>query len=578
MSRRWTLVMAIGGRAMHRTSCASLCGLVMMTATWTGCTDAGADLVLRGGKVATVDSGFAVHQAVAVTDGFIEYVGSNEGVESYIGRGTRVIELDGMLVTPGMVDAHGHPFNLGNTEESESFSVRGSTSWDEVVELVAARIATMEPGEWLIGGGWYQDDWENNTIPEHDGLSAVSPDNPVFLYRRGGNSAFVNAMALEIAGIDANTPDPYGGVIGRKDDGSPSGFLVNMGNNLVSDHFPQLDRPLSWYMDVFKRAATLGNEVGLTGWHDAGIDPILIDAYKALVDEDQLTVRVNAMLQNPREGDLEAYFREHRVVDYGGRHLFQVRSVKVFFDGALGSRGAAFFEPYADDPTNRGIFEIPPEHLYAVSVAGLATGMQVCPHAIGPRAVNVVLDTYERAFREASAGDVRFRIEHAEIIRPREVGRLAELGVIPSVQPIHHTSDMEFIVHRMGPERAAAYASPWRSLLEAGSPLPFGSDFTIYSHNPLTGFHAAITRKNADGTPKGGYYAEQAVSREDALRGYTIWPAYAAFLEDVVGSIEVGKCADLTVFDRDILTIDPAEILSARVSYTIVDGNVVFER
>jgi predicted amidohydrolase YtcJ len=546
----------------------------------TACADSGAaDLVLRGGKVATVDPAFSIHEAVAIKDGRIEFVGSNDGVEPFISRGTRLLELNGMLVTPGMVDAHGHPFNLGNVDEPETFSVRGSTSWDEVVTRVAAKIETMEPGEWLIGGGWYQDDWEDNTIPEHGGLSAVSPDNPVFLYRRGGNSAFVNAKALEIAGIDENTPDPYGGVIGRKADGTPSGFLVNMGNNLVSDHFPEPDRPLSWYMDVYKRAAERANEVGLTGWHDAGIGPTLIDAYKALVDAGELNVRVNAMLQNPRRGNLEEYFSEHRVMNFGNRDLFQVRSVKVFFDGALGSRGAALLEPYSDDPGNVGIYEIRPEHLYEVSMAALKTGMQVCPHSIGPRAVRENLDIYERAFSDfdGSTENVRFRIEHAELVTPRDVPRFGEMGVIPSVQPIHHTSDMEFLVYRLGPERAESYASPWQALNVSGSVLAFGSDHTIYSHNPLTGFYAAITRKNEDGTPEDGYYAEQALSREDALRGYTIGTAFAAFLEEKVGSIEVGKYADLTVFDSDILTIEPAEIITTRVAYAIVDGRIVFE-
>jgi predicted amidohydrolase YtcJ len=266
------------------------------------------------------------------------------------------------------------------------------------------------------------------------------------------------------------------------------------------------------------------------------------------------------------------------VVDYGGRDLFQVRSVKVFFDGALGSRGAALFEPYSDDPENRGVYEIRPEHLYEVSIAALRTGMQVCPHAIGPRAVKETLDIYEEAFIEAPGEDVRFRIEHAELVGPDDVARFAELGVIPSVQPIHHPSDMEFLPHRVGAERAEEYASPWRSLIDAGSVLPLGSDFTIYSHNPLTGFYAAITRQNEDGTPAEGFYADESMTREEALRGYTIWPAYAAFLENVVGSIEVGKYADLVVFDQDILSVEPAEILNTRADFTIVDGRVVYER
>jgi predicted amidohydrolase YtcJ len=573
------LMLSYGG-SMLRSLRTRVLGMMLVALLLSGCADSGAaDLVLRGGKVASVDSDFSIHKALAVKDGCIEYVGSNEGVKAFISRGTRVIELEGMLVTPGMVDAHGHPFNLGNLDEPETFSVRGSVSWDEVVERVAAEVTTLEPGEWLIGGGWYQDDWEDNTIPEHDGLSAVSPDNPVFLYRRGGNSAFVNAKALEIAGIDAGTPDPYGGVIGRKADGSPSGFLVNMANNLVSDHFPEPDRPLSWYMDVYKRASERANEVGLTGWHDAGIGPTLIAAYKALVDEGELNVRVNAMLQNPRRGELEEYFSQHRVVNYGGRDLFQVRSVKVFFDGALGSRGAALLEPYSDDPGNVGIYEVRPEHLYEVSIAALNTGMQVCPHSIGSRAVRENLDVYERAFadHDGDTENVRFRVEHAELVTPEDVPRFGEMGVIPSVQPIHHTSDMEFLPYRLGPNRARSYASPWLAMVQSGSVLAFGSDHTIYSHNPLTGFYAAITRKNEDGTPEEGYFPEQALTRKEALKGYTIGPAYAAFLEDKVGSLEVGKYADLVVFDRDILEIDPMEILQTNVVFTIVDGRVVYE-
>ncbi|NHJ48454.1 MAG: amidohydrolase [Asgard group archaeon] len=473
-----------------------------------------ADLVLKNGKIATVDENFSIMESVAIKDGIIIFVGNNDDVAKFIDKNTQVIDLSDKLVTPGMVDAHGHLFNLGKDEEDVFFSVRNTCSWDEVVALVKQKIQTMKPDEWLIGGGWYQDDWEDNTIPAHDGLSSISPDNPVFLYRRGGNSAFVNQKALEIAGISKNTEDPYGGKIGRKDDGSPSGFLVNMGNNLVKKHFPKPNKPLEWYMDIFKRAAKRCNEVGLTGVHDAGIDPILIDAYKKLVDTNQLTLRVNGMLQNPREGNLEEYFLKHRLINYGGNHLFQVRSVKVFFDGALGSRGAALAEPYDDDPNNNGLFEVPPEHVFDVSVAALKAKMQVCAHAIGDRGNSVYLDIIEKALNEVPIKDHRFRSEHAEILKPEDVKRFALLNVIPSVQPIHHTSDMEFLIERLGAERARIYASPWRSLIDAGSKIPCGSDFTIYSHNPLTGFYAAITRKREDGTPEDGFYSDQCMTRE----------------------------------------------------------------
>jgi len=542
------------------------------------CSHEKATIVLINGKIITVDKNFSIQEAVAIGGDTIMHVGNTDEINKYIGAETHVIDLKGKAATPGMVDAHCHPFGLGRDDKDDSFSVRGSKSWQEVIDKVAEKVKTLQPGEWIIGGGWYQDEWEDNTIPVHDGLSAVSPDNPVFLYRRGGNSAFVNAKALEIAGITKDTPDPYGGKIGRKPDGKPSGFLVNMGNNMVKKHFPKPEKPPEWYEKIFKNAAKKCNAAGLTGWHDAGLEPLYLEAYKRLVDKDELTIRVNAMLQNPRKGDLEKYFAKHRILNYGGRDMLQIRSVKMFFDGALGSRGAALHKPYDDDPENTGVYEVPPEHVYEVSVAALKTGMQVCSHSIGPRANHELLNEYERALKKVPVKDHRFRSEHAEIITPSDVKRFAQLGVIPSVQPVHHTSDMEFLPYRLGNERCKTMASPWRSLIDEGCILPCGSDFAIYSHNPLTGIYAAVTRKNEDGTPENGYYEEQCLTREEAIKGYTIWPAYAAFLENKTGSIEKGKYADITVFDKDILTIDPEELLKTQVIYTIVAGKIVYAK
>ena len=500
-------------------------------------------------------------------------------MEAYIGDATRVIELNGELVTPGFTDAHCHPFNLGQTEE-EMFSVRGTKSFEHVVDAVAEKISTMEPGEWLIGTGWNETDWPGRQLPVHDALSAVTPENPVFLYRQGGNSSFVNQKALEIAGIDAGTPDPYGGKIERKPNGEPTGFLVNMGNNLVKDYFPENTKPDSWYRRVYRDAAAKSHEAGLTGWHDAGAYPKDIEIYKQLVDRSELDMRVNMMLQNPRLSREESveHFLAHRVLNYGGDHLFQVRSVKVFFDGALGSRGAALYEPYEDDPASTGVFEIRPEHLYDVVRAGLETGMQICPHSIGTRGNGTYLDVVERALAENPVEDHRFRSEHAQIVRAEDVPRFVELGVIPSMQPVHATSDMDFVEDRIGSERAEAGAYVWRSFLDAGAVIASGSDFTVESHRPLWGFYSAVTRQDHDGNPEGGWFPEQRMTREEALRSYTIWPAYAAFLEDVVGSIEEGKYADIVVLDNDILEVSVKEILTTQVLFTIVNGKVVFER
>jgi len=537
-----------------------------------------ADLILRGGKIATVDENFSFAEAVAIRGNEIVFVGSSAGTEDWIGERTQLIDLDGELVTPGLTDAHCHPFNLGKTEE-EAFTVAGSTSFAQVVERVSEKVSTMESGEWLIGGGWSEQDWPGKELPVHDDLSAATPENPVFLYRRGGNSSFVNQRALEIAGIDASTPDPYGGKIHRKETGEPTGFLVNMGNNLVKDHFPEDTQPDSWYRGVYREAARKSHEVGLTGWHDAGAYPKDIAIYKQLVDRGELEMRVNMMLQNPRLDYDETvdYFNEHRVLNYGGEHLFQVRSVKVFFDGALGSRGARFYEPYDDDPENTGVFEIRPEHLRDVVRAGLATGMQICPHNIGTRGNGEFLDAVERALEDNPVDDHRFRSEHSQIVRASDVARFVELGVIPSMQPIHATSDMPFVEERIGETRAREGAYVWRSLLDAGAIIASGSDFTVESHRPLWGYYAAVTRQDHDGQPEGGWFPEQRMTREEALRSYTIWPAVAAFEEDVIGSIEVGKLADIIVLDTDILTAQAPDILEANVLYTIVNGKIVFE-
>ena len=536
-----------------------------------------ADIVILNGKVATVDSTFSIQQAIAITKNKIVAVGSNETIKGLIANKTKVIDAKNKLVIPGLIDAHCHPFNLGDKDEEDSFSVAGSKTYSEIVEKVAAKVKTLKSGEWIIGSGWSEQDWPDKKLPVHDALSAVTPNNPVFIYRRGGNSAFANAKAMEIAGINKDTPEPYGGQIHRKSNGKPTGFVVNMGNNLIKKHFPKNRKPNAYYQAILKSAAKKSNAVGLTGWHDAGIYPDDIEIYKQLVDKGELNVRSNIMLQNPREGDLFEHFKKNRVVNYGGQNMLQVRSVKVYFDGALGSRGAALYKPYQDDPHNIGVTEIPPEHLYDVAIAGLKSGMQIAPHAIGTRGNGWLLDEFEKAMKTVPVKDPRFRSEHAQIILPKDAKRFKALGVIPSMQLIHATSDMSFAEDRLGPKRVkGAYA--WRTFREAGLPIAAGSDFTVESHDPLKGFYAGVTRQNKDGLPKNGWLPKQKLTREETLKAYTIWAAYAAFQENIVGSIEKGKLADIVILDKDILTIPVKEILNTKVTYTIVNGNIVYER
>ncbi|MGD8539736.1 MAG: amidohydrolase [Candidatus Aminicenantes bacterium] len=531
-----------------------------------------ADLVLFGGKVATVDEAFSIKEAVAVRGNKIVFVGSNEEVQDYIYPNTTVVDCRGKLVLPGLIDAHAHLHSLG--EELTSLNVTGTKSFEEIIEKVAERIASSEPGEWIVGGRWDQNDWEDTSFPVHDALSAVSPDNPVYLTRIDGNAAFANAKALELAEITKDTPDPFGGVIVRKPDGEPTGVLVNRAMNGVTAKIPANTE--AQFREKFLKAVNACLRVGLTGIHEAGVGPRAIAMYKGLINAGQLKLRVYAMLGEetdlPPDIDLVKYFKSHRIDEYGD-HMLSVKSIKLFFDGALGSRGAAFFEPYADDPSNTGLLRITTDYIYEVSKAALEADMGVNTHCIGIRGNSLCLDAYERAFKENPKEDHRFRIEHAQIVRPEDVKRFASLGVIPAMQPTHCTSDMYFVVDRVGDKRAeGAYA--WRWFIDAGLIIPCGSDFPVESTNPLLGIYAAVTRQDPSGWPEGGWNPSQRMTIQEAIKGFTIWAAYGAFQEDVLGSIEIGKYADFTILDRNILECAPKEILTTRPVYTIVAGKI----
>ncbi|MFA9455093.1 MAG: amidohydrolase, partial [Candidatus Aminicenantaceae bacterium] len=403
----------------------------------------------------------------------------------------------------------------------------------------------------------------------------------VYLRRVDGNSAFVNQKALDLAGITNDTPNPFGGVIHRKSNGEASGVLINKAMNLVKDKFPEETEAA--YSDKLLKAVDSCLAVGLTGWHEAGVSPWEIGIYKDLIDEGRLHMRAYAMLGAQEAALLEGsaeeiaeYFKEQRIESYGNTML-SVRSIKLFFDGALGSRGAAFYEPYADDPENRGLLRVTPEYITRISQAALLADMGVNTHCIGIRGNRLCLDSYEKAFEAFPKPDHRFRIEHSQFVRDEDIAKFAKLGVVPAMQPTHCTSDMRMVPARVGMERArGGYA--WRSFLDAGMVIPCGSDFPVESNNPMLGIYAAVTRQDAEGDPEGGWFPEQRMTIEEAIKGFTIWAAYGAFQEDLLGSIEVGKLADFTVLDKDILTIPPSEILNTQALYTIVGGQVRYKR
>lgn len=538
--------------------------------------DQPAEMVIMNGTVATVDEEFSIEEAVAVRDGKIVFVGKNRIAKRFIGEGTTVIKLNGHLVLPGLIDAHGHLHSLG--EQLANLDINGTKSWEEILERVAERVKTVKPGEWIVGGRWNQNEWPVREFPVHDELSRVSPDNPVYLIRVDGNSAFANKKAMDLAGINRNTPDPSGGRFIKDSKGEPTGVLINQAMNYIKRILPENTPEI---MEAkFRLAVQACIEAGLTGVHEAGIGPAEIAMYKELIDRGELDMRVYAMLGEQEKPvldfDLLPYFLENRIPEYGN-HMLSVRAIKLFFDGALGSRGAAFFEPYADDPGNIGLLRVSPEYIVKVTKAALEADMGVATHCIGIRGTRLCIDAYEEALKAVPKNDHRLRVEHAQIVRPEDVEKFAALGIIPSMQPTHATSDMSFVADRVGDERAeGAYA--WRWFRDAGLTIPMGSDFPVESVNPLYGIFSAVTRQDHEGNPPGGWFPQQSLTMEEAIRGFTIWAAHAAYQDDLLGSIENGKLADFTIFDRNFLKAEPAEILKARVLYTIVGGSVKYQK
>ena len=537
--------------------------------------DQPADMIIINGTVATVDNEFSISEAVAVRDGKIVYVGKSRVARRFIGEGTTVIKLNGQLVLPGLIDAHGHLHSLG--EQLANLDINGTKSWEEIIERVQERVSTAKPGEWIVGGRWNQNEWPVRDFPVHDELSRVSPNNPVYLIRVDGNSAFANKKAMELAGISRNTPDPAGGRFIRDAKGEPTGVLINQAMNYIKQILP--DNTPEMKEAKFKLAVQACIEAGLTGVHEAGIGPAEIAMYKELIDRGELDMRVYAMLGEQEKPvldfDLLPYFLENRIPEYGD-HMLSVRAIKLFFDGALGSRGAAFFEPYADDPGNTGLLRVTSEYIVKVTKAALEADMGVATHCIGIRGTRLCIEAYEEALKAVPKTDHRLRVEHAQIVRPEDVAKFAALNIIPSMQPTHATSDMSFVATRVGDERAeGGYA--WRWFRDAGLTIPMGSDFPVESVNPLYGIYSAVTRQDHAGNPPGGWFPQHRLTIEEAIRGFTIWAAHAAWQEDVLGSIEIGKLADFTILDRNILETEPSEILATKVLYTIVGGKIRFQ-
>jgi predicted amidohydrolase YtcJ len=543
-----------------------------------------ADLVLRNGRVVTVDESRPEANALAVRGGRIVAVGSNEEVETYIGPETEVIDLEGRLAMPGFIEGHGHFMGLGNAKMI--LDLTKVKDWNEIVTMVGEAAKTAEPGAWIQGRGWHQEKWTSpppgavEGLPLHIGLSEVSPENPVILTHASGHAGFVNAKAMELAGIDRNTPDPPGGTIVKGPDGEPIGALRETAQRLVRNALQQyLDQrpPEQKRADDEKRVELASQDLlskGIVSFHDAGSDFATIDFFKEMAEAGKLPVRLYVMVRRETNEAMDEKLPQYKMTNAYDGHL-TVRSIKRQIDGALGPHGAWLLEPYEDLPESAGLVLEPVEDIAKTAEIAVKHGFQVNTHAIGDRGNRETLDIYEKAFASAPNGgkDLRWRVEHAQHIHPDDVPRFAKLGVIASMQGIHCTSDGPWVLKRLGEERAKSGAYVWRDLIASGAVVTNGTDVPVEDADPIASYYASVTRIMPDGN---AFFPEQVMTREEALKSYTIQNAYAAFEEDVKGSLTPGKYADIVVLSKDILTVPAEEIREAKVLYTIVGGKILY--
>ncbi len=544
-----------------------------------------ATLALVGGHVVTVDSTKPEAEAIAIAGNRILAVGTNEEIRKLVGPSTRVIDLKGRLAIPGLIDGHGHFMELG--ESKRQLDLTTARTWDEIVAKVAAAARTAPPGTWLVGFGWHQAKWDRPPVPMvegnpvHASLSAVSPNNPVLLSHASGHAVFVNARALQLAGIRRGTPNPAGGEIVRDAHGEATGLLREAAQLLPEAVRARADSartPAQREADARRAVELAGADAlskGITGFHDAGSSFATIDQFRRIADEGKLPLRLYVMVRFESKARMDSLLDRYRMIGRDSGFL-TVRAIKRQIDGALGTNGAWLLAPYVDLPRSTGLPLEQPSSLQEVADIAMRHDFQLATHAIGDRANREVLDVYERALR-ANPGktDRRWRIEHAQHIAPADVPRFARLGVIASMQGIHTISDAPWIPAKLGKERAEAESYLFRSLWDSGAIVTNGTDTPVEDVNPIPSFYGMVARVAKDGKV---FVPAQRLTRTEALRAYTLNNAYASFMERELGSLTPGKYADVTVLSKDIMTIPEAEIPSARADYTIVGGKVRYER
>ena len=541
-----------------------------------------ATLVLRGGTIVTMDEAAPEAQALAVRGDRIVAVGGNDQIQPFVGPATDVVDLSGLTAVPGLIEGHGHFMGLGQSRMV--IDLMDTTSWEQIVALVGDAAAKAPPGEWILGRGWHQEKWtavpQPNVegFPIHDALSTVSPDNPVLLEHASGHAGYVNARAMQEAGITSATRNPPGGEVLKDRAGRPIGVLRETASDLAERAmaaWTAKKTPEARAADARRQidlAVQASLEKGITSFQDAGESFATIDVLKQAADAGALGIRLWVMVRDSNE-NLEAKLPGYKVVGAAGNHL-TIAAIKKTIDGALGSRGAWMLEPYSDMPTSTGLNTAPVPEVQELAGIAAANGVQLAVHAIGDRANREVLDIFEATFKaNPTMEDWRWRIEHAQHLNPADIPRFGQLGVIAAMQGIHATSDAPFVAARLGAARAEEGAYVWQKLMKTGAVIVNGTDVPVERIDPMPSLHASITRKTKDGSV---FFADQRMSRVEALKSYTVNAAYAAKEEALKGSLAVGKLADITVLSKNIMTVPEDDILTTQVVYTIVGGAVKY--
>ncbi len=544
-----------------------------------------ADLVITNGVIYTMNEAQPIVQAVAVKGDKILFVGGNEEIKVFIRESTQQIDLQGRTMTPGFIESHAHFMGIGYNELD--LDLMYVQSYEELVQKVKEAVDRAQPGQWIVGRGWHQSKWDPQPSPmvkgfqTHEQLSEVSPDNPVFLRHASGHAGFANAKAMEIAGVNQLSIESLsedlteGGEIIRDEMGNPTGIFNETAMRLIGRHIPSNDEERR--REALKLAIKACHRNGITSFHDAGVGKEEIALFKEFKEAGELGIRLYVMLTGWDKDLLNEWYEKGPEIDVD--HLLSIRAIKLNCDGALGSRGAWLLEPYTDRPGHYGHETLPMEFVLETSRKALQTGFQVCSHAIGDRANKEILDRYETAFKEFPdrATDHRFRIEHAQHLHPNDIPRFGSLGVIPAMQAIHMASDRPWAIDRLGEQRILDGAYVWQKLLQTGAKVINGTDAPVEPLDPIPSFYASVARKTLKGEPAGGYEPDQKMSREEALRSYTLDAAFGAFEENLKGSIEPGKLADFTVFSQNIMEVPEEAILSTKVLMTIFGGKLVYE-